>query len=98
MPRKKGDGKGKTGGRQRGSTNLVNRTAKEILANIVEKKLTSGEVERWIDEIDDPKDRTNCFVKLMEFYLPKQAAVHVTDDTKQSDLQAEIQAEAARES
>lgn len=86
--RKKGDGKGKTGGRKVGSQNKVTREAKEILATIVDNN--AEKAQKMLDMIVEPKDWVQCFIKLAEFVVPKKAAVSMSAEVKKSDLRSEL--------
>lgn len=93
--RKKGDGKPKTGGRKKGTPNKATAEAKEIIVQIVDNN--AEKAQQMLDQIVDPKDWLWCYVKLLEFVVPKKAAVQVTAEAKESDLKSELEEMTERE-
>lgn len=95
MGRVKGDGKGRLGGRVKGTPNKVTKEAKEALAEVV-----NGNADKIQDKLNmlvDPKDWLAYYIKLVEFVVPKRAAVNVTSDPKLSDLRSELMELAEKE-
>ena len=88
MSRRAGDGKGKTGGRVKGTPNKVTAYAKEEIAAIV--NTNAAKVQQMLDMVVEPEKWLHCYVKILEFVMPKQAAVKVTDVAKVSDLKSEL--------
>jgi hypothetical protein len=78
-----GDGKGRHGGRQPGSKNKIGKFAKEM----IQKFLDDNAEVAWAcwDEIENPKDKFNAFLKVAEFVLPKMASVEVKGDKEIPD-------------
>lgn len=87
--RVKGDGKGKTGGRVKGTPNKVNAEAKEIIVQIVNNN--AERAQHMLDMIVEPKDWINAFIRLSEFVVPKKAAVQISEDSRTSDLKSELE-------
>lgn len=85
MGRQKDDGKGRMGGRQKGTPNKVTATVKEWLSQLIDKN--RRQMERDI-KILEPKDRLQVLEKLMQYVVPKQQAVQAEIDfNKLSDEQ-----------
>lgn len=97
MPRGryKGDGKGKTGGRKKGTPNKASSQAKDIIVQIVDNN--AEKAQQMLDQIVDPKDWLWAYAKLLEFVVPKKAAVQVTAEAKESDLKSELEEMTERE-
>lgn len=70
-------GKRKTGGRQAGTPNAVNRDLREIVRGIVE--MNAEQIRRDLEALE-PKERVNAWIKLMEFVLPKLQRTETTID------------------
>lgn len=79
MARTKNDGKGRLGGRAKGTPNKVTATAKEWLAALIDKN--KRQIERDIKQLE-PKERLHILEKLMQYVIPKQQqqAVSATID------------------
>lgn len=86
--RKKGDGKGRIGGRKPGTPNKVTAVGKEILIELISNN--KKKVSDMLDKIDDPKDWLNIYLKMCEFVFPKMAAVQVNGNVKTCDLKSEL--------
>lgn len=75
MARQKNDGRGRLGGRAKGTPNKVSATAKEWLSALIDKN--RRQIERDIKQLD-PKERLIILEKLMQYVIPKQQAVSTT--------------------
>ena len=62
----------KTGGRKKGTPNLLTGTTKEIIGNIVLRELQR--LPALMDQLD-PKEKADCILKLLPYILPKTAPV-----------------------
>ena len=62
----------KTGGRKKGTPNLLTGTTKEIIGQIVLKELQR--LPGLLDQMD-PKEKADCIFKLLPYILPKTAPV-----------------------
>ena len=82
MPRKKNDGRGRLGGRAKGTPNKVSAELKDWLASI----LIDGK-ERFERDIDglDPSERVRVYMSLLNYVLPKQQSM-----TAEAVAEAEI--------
>lgn len=85
MARQKNDGKGRIGGRQKGTPNRVTASVKDWVAQVIDKN--RRQMERAIKALE-PKDRLQMLEKLMQYVVPKQQAVSANVDfNKLSDEQ-----------
>lgn len=85
MARQKNDGKGRIGGRQKGTPNRVTASVKEWVAQVIDKN--RRQMERDIKSLE-PKDRLQMLEKLMQYVVPKQQTVSANVDfNKLSDEQ-----------
>lgn len=81
-------GKPKSGGRKKGTPNIVTKDLRDRIRELLEKQFDQVAVD--LAGLD-PKDRVNAWLKLSEFVLPKlQRSETVIDFSKMSD--AEIDA------
>ncbi len=95
MARKKGDGRGRLGGRAPGVPNKVKHDTKQIIMAIVEKN--AEKAEQMLDMVVDPKDWVTLWIKLNEFVTPKMAAVSVSTEKSACDLKSELEEMAEEE-
>lgn len=85
MARQKNDGKGRMGGRQKGTPNKVTASVKDWVAGVIDKN--RRQMERDIKALE-PKDRLLMLEKLMQYVIPKQQAVSAeVDFSRLSDEQ-----------
>lgn len=77
MARKKDDGKGRIGGRGKGSKNKVTIEVKSWIAQVIDNN--REQVENDLLELE-PKDRLLILEKLMQYVVPKQQSVQATID------------------
>ena len=78
MARQKNDGKGRMGGRQKGTPNKVTASVKEWIAQVIDKN--KRQMERDIKALE-PKERLQILEKLMQYVVPRQQASTVKIDT-----------------
>lgn len=77
MARQKNDGKGRMGGRAKGTPNKVTRPLKEWLCYLVDEN--REQIESDLKALS-PKDRLIMFEKLLQYVVPKQKTeVEVTN-------------------
>lgn len=77
MSRQKDDGRGRLGGRQKGTPNKVTASVKEWLSQLIDKN--RRQMERDIKDLE-PKDRLQVLERLMQYVVPKQQAVQAEID------------------
>lgn len=88
MARQKNDGKGRLGGRVKGTPNKVTASVKDWIAQVIDKN--RRQMERDIKALE-PKERLQMLEKLMSYVVPKQQAMSANIDlTKLSDEQLNI--------
>lgn len=75
--RQKNDGRGRLGGRAKGTPNKTTATVKDWLASLIDKN--REQVEADLQALD-PKDRLQMLERLMQYVVPKQQATQ-TDVT-----------------
>ena len=68
MARQNNDGKGRMGGRQKGTPNKVTGTVKEWLADLIDKN--RGQIEADLQQLE-PKERLAMLEKFMQYIVPK---------------------------
>lgn len=73
MARQKNDGKGRIGGRQRGTPNRVTSSVRNWLSQVIEDNRQQMEQDLKMLE---PKERLIILEKLMQYVVPKQQAVN----------------------
>ena len=79
MARQAGDGKGRLGGRKKGTPNKVSSERKARIADFVEGNWKK--FEENFRKLDDAKDVCGVFLSMMPYYAPKLAAVEYKDKT-----------------
>ncbi len=72
MARQKNDGRGRMGGRAKGTPNKVTSTLRGSVASIIDRNRRQSESD--LKELE-PKERLQMLEKLMQYVLPKQQAV-----------------------
>ena len=77
MAREKNDGRGRIGGRQKGTPNKTTAKVKGWLAKLIEKN--RKQMEEDLQELT-PKERLLILEKLMAYVVPKQQAVSAKID------------------
>lgn len=72
MARPKNDGKGRIGGRAKGTPNKATKSMREWLIKLLSK--SRKQIEQDLQALD-PKDRIAMLERLMQYVLPKQQAI-----------------------
>lgn len=72
MARTKNDGRGRMGGRQKGTPNRTTKEARQWLAELIDAN--REQVRKDLKSLE-PKDRLQMLEKLMQYVIPKQQAV-----------------------
>lgn len=81
--RKAGDGKGRLGGRVKGTPNKVTKVTKEMVQEFLDENFEEAMVA-W-HKIDKPGVKFAAYLKMMEFVLPKMASVDFNPGDKTPD-------------
>ncbi len=85
MARTKNDGKGRLGGRTKGTPNKITASVRDWLAQVIDSN--RGRMEKDLQALE-PKDRLQMLEKFMQYVIPKQQAVSASIDVdKLSDAQ-----------
>lgn len=79
--RKKGDGLGRLGGRQKGTENKTTRSMKALVAEFADEKF--DDYKRAWDELED-KDKVSSFNSLLKFVIPTARDEAADDKDRQS--------------
>lgn len=88
MARPKDDGRGRLGGRAKGTPNRATATLKDWVGNLIDKN--RKQVERDLRALE-PKDRLAMIEKLLQYVMPKQQAVKAeVDYSNLSDAQLDL--------
>ena len=74
MPRAKNDGRGRLGGRAKGTPNKTTSTVKEWLSQLVDAN--RKQIEKDL-QVLEPAERVKLFALLLNYLVPKQQAVSV---------------------
>ena len=77
MARQKNDGRGRLGGREKGTPNKVTGTLKNWITDLINSNRL--QMEKDLKNLA-PKDRLIFFEKLMQYVIPKQASQQVKLD------------------
>ena len=80
MARQKNDGRGRLGGRAKGTPNKVTGSVKDWISQVIDRN--RRQMERDIEALE-PKDRLMMLEKLMQYVIPKQQAVKAEIDFNQ---------------
>lgn len=88
MARQKNDGRGRIGGRSKGTPNKVTSTVKDWISQLIDDN--RSQIEKDIKKLS-PKDRLQMFEKLMQYVIPKQQSVKADVDlSKLSESQLDL--------
>lgn len=97
MARHKNDGRGRMGGRAKGTPNKTTVTIKGWITSLVDNN--REQVEADLAQLE-PKDRLMFFEKLLQYVAPKQQAVSAEVSVKENDApsmtEEEVKAELER--
>ena len=88
MARQKNDGRGRLGGRAKGTPNKVTVERRALIASFVESRWEEF-LENY-DSIKDPQKKCDIFMSMMGYYAPKLAAVEYKDKTPAKTYQDEL--------
>lgn len=86
--RYEGDGRGREGGRAKGTPNKINQAAREALAKLVLSPKALRQMAKDMEALT-PYQRMQMQEKLISYLLPKMASV-------EADLSAQVEAPARR--
>ena len=83
MARPKNDGKGRLGGRQKGTPNTIHNNLRERISVFLTDNWDEA-VKAWKD-IDEPKDKLKLYIDLASFGVPKLQAVQLDATINKTD-------------
>lgn len=83
--RQKNDGRGRLGGRTKGTPNRTTATVKEWIASLIDKN--REQVEADLVSLE-PKDRLQMLERLMQYVVPKQQATQTDVTLKDTSTDA----------
>ena len=86
--RVKGDGRGRLGGRAKGTPNKVTVERRALIASFVEKNW--DDFEKNFKEIKDPVRKCDIYMSMMQYYAPKLAAIDYKDKTPMKSFKDEL--------
>lgn len=88
MPRTKGDGLGKLGGRKKGTPNKVTKEQRELVLEFVRNNWE--DFQEAYRSIVEPEKKCSVFLGVMQYGLPKLAAVEYKDKTPAKTFKDEL--------
>lgn len=77
MARQKNDGRGRMGGRAKGTPNRVNKSLREWVLDLVNKN--KRQIKKDLEALD-PRDRLAMLERLMRYVLPRMESVTAAVD------------------
>ena len=80
MARQKNDGKGRLGGREKGVPNKVTGTLRDFVVNLIDQN--REQIEKDLIALT-PKERLQIIEKFMQYVLPKQKDILLTEESRQ---------------
>lgn len=89
MGRKPNDGRGRLGGRAKGTKNKIQPLERSLINQISDETYDMF-LERFKNIVDD-KQFCDVWLKLLKFSIPELSSVDVSTDTKKSDLRDELE-------
>lgn len=87
-PREKNDGRGRMGGRKKGTPNKVTVERRALIASFIEEEW--DEFVSNYHDIKDPEKKCSIFMSMMSYYAPKLAAVEYKDKTPAKSMADEL--------
>lgn len=86
--RTKGDGKGRQGGRKKGTPNRLDKERRELLAEFLDDKF--DEFKAAWDAIDDPYKKCSIYTDLIPFATPKLQSIELNNQSTQKTFEEEL--------
>ncbi len=77
MARQRNDGRGRLGGRTKGTPNKITASVRDWLAQVIDSN--RGQMETDLTALE-PKERLQMLEKFMQYVIPKQQAVSASID------------------
>ena len=86
--RSKVDGRGRQGGRQKGTPNKVNRERREMIAKFLDDKFDEF-LDAW-DHIDDPYKKCSVYTDMIPFATPKLQSIELKEQGGRKTFEEEL--------
>lgn len=96
MARAKGDGRGRMGGRTKGTPNKVTQQMRSLLTKFCEEKFDDF-VDTY-ERILNPKERCEIYLKAQQFVTPRLNAVDLDLESSDNSFKSELERMAEEES
>lgn len=87
-PREKNDGRGRLGGRQKGTPNKVSGEMRALLSDFCNE--TFEEFKATFHRIDEPDKKCKIWLEAQKFVTPQLSAVTLKEQTKGKTLKDEL--------
>lgn len=88
MARLKNDGKGRIGGRQKGTPNKVTRSMRELLTQFCDETFDS--FVSAFNEIETPRDKCKIWLEAQAFVTPKLSSVDIKESATGKSFKDEL--------
>lgn len=96
MARPKGDGRGRLGGRQKGTPNKATALSQQALSLLIGDYYDSGQFKADFAELQ-PRERIDVMIKLLGYVMPKPQAIAVDINAAKNSTIEDTLAELAEE-
>lgn len=88
MARQKGDGKGRLGGRKKGTPNVITKEKRELISSFIDDHW--DEFIQSYKDVTDPEKRCRIFLDLLPYATPKLASMEFKDKTPPKTFNDEL--------
>lgn len=89
MARQKGDGKGRLGGRAKGTPNKATKSMRELMAKFCKENY--DDFQQAYARILNPKERCEIYLKVQQFVTPRLNAVDVNTSDTDNSFKSELE-------
>lgn len=87
-PREKNDGRGRLGGRAKGTPNKITKEKRELIAKFIDSKW--DDFEKSFNDIKDPEKKCQIMVSMLPYAFPRLASVEYKDKTPSKTFKDEL--------
>ena len=88
MARQKGDGKGRLGGRKKGTPNVITKEKRELISAFIDDHW--DEFIKSYTDVTDPEKKCRIFLDLLPYATPKLASMEFKDKTPPKTFNDEL--------
>lgn len=88
MARQKGDGKGRLGGRKKGTPNVITKEKRELISAFIDDHW--DEFIQSYKDVSDPEKKCRIFLDLLPYATPKLASMEFKDKTPPKTFNDEL--------